>query len=1152
MKKLLIIGLVILFLLMSVVNADLTTDLVSYYTFDSDASDSVGSNDGSVSGATNGASYGKINNGYNFDGTNDYISLPSGMFDFMQNNDFTLSFWVYNTDNAITEHLLEARKDSELRIQIISGKIYFKTNSDSLYYSTTLSTNTWHNVVFVFDHLTGKKIYLDGTEVASNSYTSYPLSYAGTLNTFGKRQDSVQYLKGNLDEIAFWSRALSSSEIGTGTGTLYNSGNGFQYPFSSGSTNHTIEEYTEQVILGKQTQSIDFDSNQYFSTILAGKFNLINTSNVSLNFALNVYNNQADSEYKCKIRVDGDKLESTITRTSTAYKYGSIYLFTNVTELTAGEHDVKLKCKRTGAYTTFTVDNAVGIAHILNTDNNTAINYDEKQTTKNNIATTYEQIGSFDFTTSDVGLYNTTKLILLDGRIKYSYDSDSTTYLRVSINGTNLSEYIRYGSAGSEGIGGGVRAFEVHSNSSQTLPIKIYAKSTTGDGDIDTKLIIKELILEDGSFNYTYLNNTQIGSSEFPDTYQDIKSITITNNHDGVDLVTKAGIPIQVTSGEARSLFRLKINSTTGATMYRDLSSPNQAGIAIIQDAFPIDAGHYTITLQGKTNESTVKLIGGDLISYVTGDITFTPTYFNITAKSYFNSSDIQNFSAKVLGANYETTNGTIKVIYEEDKSVNITISVDNHYTRNYTNHNTSTNLEATLYPYTQFKARAKSDNSTVNTFNITMDGVEYKTTTGILYLPTKPTDYYSLTIHDASEGSKSFAYETINLSVTSYLEDYIFYLYDFNSVRIKVYDESTGNLITKNVTIQILNNLGQTTYYTSNGTQYVSNLTAGSYTFSFNADSYQLRSYILTVNDGSTQELNAYLLNSTETVVFTTKNQATGQTIQGATYTMQTIVNNTWKTVNVRVSDIAGQASFNYNENQIYKFTVSKNTYQSKTFELNPILNSAYTIWLTPSSSYNLTDAYTGISINYYVNPTYAGNNITMLTHSFIDNSTNNFTFVISAPSGDLSSFGYTLTYKTYSTTKTGINAYGDTLPTSINISNANVLDKVILTYNYTSTISGYHEFRAEFLISNTPQNGLLINLQNEHYGLGILERVLIVIIISAIFGGLIGIFNGQIAGAFASSFVMGYFIFTGFLELWFLALPITMLFMFVVWRGD
>ena len=100
MYRKLILGLVFLLVLSSFVSADLTTNIEAYYKFDGDATDSVVSNDGSVSGAISGSSYGKIDEGYSFDGTNDYIDLGD-ITD--TNTDFSVSAWVNLQSKSVSK-----------------------------------------------------------------------------------------------------------------------------------------------------------------------------------------------------------------------------------------------------------------------------------------------------------------------------------------------------------------------------------------------------------------------------------------------------------------------------------------------------------------------------------------------------------------------------------------------------------------------------------------------------------------------------------------------------------------------------------------------------------------------------------------------------------------------------------------------------------------------------------------------------------------------------------------------------------------------------------------------------------------------------------------------------------------------------------------
>ena len=96
--KFLFIVFLLVFAFSSFAYSDLRTDLVSYWKFDetsgTTASDSVGSNDGTVSGATWVS--GKINNGLSFDGNNDYVEVPDSItLDITTNNAMTFNFWHY-------------------------------------------------------------------------------------------------------------------------------------------------------------------------------------------------------------------------------------------------------------------------------------------------------------------------------------------------------------------------------------------------------------------------------------------------------------------------------------------------------------------------------------------------------------------------------------------------------------------------------------------------------------------------------------------------------------------------------------------------------------------------------------------------------------------------------------------------------------------------------------------------------------------------------------------------------------------------------------------------------------------------------------------------------------------------------------------------
>jgi len=98
-------------------------------------------------------------------------------------------------------------------------------------YTVTLTIGTWYFISATWDTGGTMTLYLNGSSVATNTSTgTYSLSMTPRL-TIGTWWDSPLSgtLKGKVDEVGIWSRALSSSEITE----LYNSGTGLSYPFTT-------------------------------------------------------------------------------------------------------------------------------------------------------------------------------------------------------------------------------------------------------------------------------------------------------------------------------------------------------------------------------------------------------------------------------------------------------------------------------------------------------------------------------------------------------------------------------------------------------------------------------------------------------------------------------------------------------------------------------------------------------------------------------------------------------------------------------------------------------------------------------------------------------------------------------------------------------
>ena len=107
------------------------------------------------------------------------------------------------------------------------------TNSIYCYGLTNPVVNTaWHQYSFTASG-TNFALYIDGSLISNTGWTLQTPSYNYTGTQIGSFYRSsgtpgyVEYFSGLEDEVGFWTRLLSSSEITS----LYNSGSGRQYPF---------------------------------------------------------------------------------------------------------------------------------------------------------------------------------------------------------------------------------------------------------------------------------------------------------------------------------------------------------------------------------------------------------------------------------------------------------------------------------------------------------------------------------------------------------------------------------------------------------------------------------------------------------------------------------------------------------------------------------------------------------------------------------------------------------------------------------------------------------------------------------------------------------------------------------------------------------
>jgi 5-hydroxyisourate hydrolase-like protein (transthyretin family) len=376
-----------------------------------------------------------------------------------------------------------------------------------------------------------------------------------------------------------------------------------------------------------------------------------------------------------------------------------------------------------------------------------------------------------------------------------------------------------------------------------------------------------------------------------------------------------------------------------------------------------------------------------------------------------------------------------------------------------------------------------------------------------------------------------TYAYQTINFTANNSIYQSLNQsLFKTNSVNINVYDESSLVLITSAIgggimNITFISDLGSTTYNTTSGSLFVSNITAGTYEVKFNAPLYAQRSYYLTITNRSTQNLNAYLSQSTINLLLTYVNKETGELIENVGVNVYKIINGSWTAVATGFTDITGRWQVSVATNTNYRFSSTITGYNDKTFNLNPIIFTAYTIQLTKqqASSSQLDFA----NINVYI-----------LNTTFTNNGSNYFSWQISAPNGNLESYSYSLYTQCKNITSfSGVNAYGGINTNSFNLSCASINDHVTLNYNYTLTGGEIRSFTYTYSIIGNAVSGSFMSNNTEHYGMGLFERILLVVLITIVMAGLITKFSNIVAGLGAGLLILSYMSYIGFIEWWLIA---------------
>jgi len=179
-------------------------------------------NDGTL---VNGVGYDSNNGGsLTFDGSNDYVGAGNlGSF-FTQG---TISYWMYSTAvenfrNPFSTHYLGGNAGIRFEqyttanpyggFTVVIGNDGGSFAGYSYLTSSVLSSNTWYNVVLVWNTTTNTATgYLNGVQKFSSSHTLWATTLPSI--SIGSGFSANRYFKGNISSTKIYNKALTPSEI---------------------------------------------------------------------------------------------------------------------------------------------------------------------------------------------------------------------------------------------------------------------------------------------------------------------------------------------------------------------------------------------------------------------------------------------------------------------------------------------------------------------------------------------------------------------------------------------------------------------------------------------------------------------------------------------------------------------------------------------------------------------------------------------------------------------------------------------------------------------------------------------------------------------------------------------------------------------------
>ena len=1192
-NKILFNSITIMILIFSVGLVSSTLDDAElYYNFDdNDLSESnpldLSGNDytGATSGATSGVT-GKINEAFSFDGVNDYIGFPTlGIFD--GSNDFSISFWFKSSNIAGGDDyksLFRSYLETKLVLYMHDSQIYYSTRDvGTNIISSSLSSDQWYHIVATYSSTNGKQLFINNINEGTDSGIG-TIRIGDGDNNFGGLSGTGESWNGIIDEISIYNRVLTTTEITN----LWNNENGFN-PYAT--VDGTTDQHIELAFTDYQPNPTSFTAQNSWNQIMTSQ--IVNTDNTSYGYLdLEIQMSSLnDAEIECKLEVNNN-LVMTSSRTNLAGTYGSLSMLSeNLTFVANQTYNMSVLCKKNSAGLV-TIETVRGIAHYLN-QNISFDSYNWDQSDYNFIENWIGNPNYYQKTIQYVANY--TGNLIIDSAISITDDIDNEFTYQITTDDIICAKFLRDINADKTGSIGASCSFNVTEGITYNITTKIELSdsttpiglSATFNNQLHLKLLDISYYNKVGakSVSDTDLLLSTLNYDNSVNAYNKIfikSSLSMTDSGDEASVYyTINGVPTNEIIKTASSKNEVGIihylDDITTTSYEIKLYARSNNGIVTINDGdfiiyptneFSRNITYFDVTTTNFYNSSslsifnvttlniTVSTTDGSLIIYTSEDflnfLVESPNYISKTIINHNTSLDLdvdlyqsvmwvnitEQFSGNLIN-NWALYNGSdllintttnIGVFYPNAGEYNnllLKSNIGGFSDRSIDGFNVSYLEQNTIF-YELFPTELTITavkvlgGATINDFTVYYNSLNnehsgsYSTTSGSIVLGVINYDDYNITI-DADSYALYNNSKIINILGNTAHE---FELYTNNSINIEVRWEGNNSLVEQNTFLTLTGDVAVYNFSTSTGLLYVDNIIDGTYSIKAQTNNSDVKYYSISVGSRSYQELGIYFDSNYNNVTFLFQDANSGENLKDVYFTMNRYINGSLTLVSSKLSDITGTVKAKYVPEIFYMLSAIKDGYAIKTFDLDPIESSIYIVKLETDSGNIFIDD--NVAVFYNPKIFSIGNNI--------------MTLGIVSPLGFLTSSSFIISYPGGNVTLINNNiSNGRTWYKTITIINPSLYDVVNVTYSYTTSVGTSVSKTFYHTINYANATGTAWSNSDDLYsGLGIFERIIIVmlaVVLVAGFGFLVGGASGSI---FVGLITLVFFVATGFIPLW------------------